>query len=214
MKTHPTISRSFTRILGGAFLLILSVFMTIAAGASDVSITNLRDGFTAGLRQDNSEIIRLEYQGKALASGEQYVVMMIAGDAENYAVEADTILYIDQKAAEVTNSGSSIAFDIYPSAMQKAVLCLFGVIDGEPKASVVAQVIPESLKGDINIDESVDINDAILMYNHITNPTQYPIEYTGSLNFDGDAENKVDINDIIYLFGHSILPRLYSVNDK
>ena len=68
---------------------------------------------------------------------------------------------------------------------------------------------PEYILGDLNGDEQVDIEDAILLFRHSMLPDLYPIEYLGSIDFNHD--DKVDIDDAILLFQHSMLPDLYPI---
>lgn len=63
--------------------------------------------------------------------------------------------------------------------------------------------------GDVNLNGSVDIGDAILIFMHSMLPNSYPISYTGSIDFNKD--NSVDIGDAILLFMHSMLPDNYPI---
>ncbi len=68
---------------------------------------------------------------------------------------------------------------------------------------------PVFTKGDLNCDDALDINDAILLFRNAMMPDMYPIDgYQGdSLDFNGD--DFVDINDAIRLFQHSMLPDMF-----
>ncbi len=69
---------------------------------------------------------------------------------------------------------------------------------------------PKAIKGDINGDGNVDINDAILLFRHSMLPELYPVSYPYSIDFTKDGN--VDINDAILLFQHSMLPDLYPID--
>lgn len=69
---------------------------------------------------------------------------------------------------------------------------------------------PEYLPGDINGDETVDINDSILLFYHSMLPDIYPIDYPGSADFNNDGS--IDVMDSIRLFYHSMLPDLYPIS--
>jgi len=68
-------------------------------------------------------------------------------------------------------------------------------------------VEPEQLDGDINLDGSVDIADAIQLFMYSMLPEDYPIDYVGEVDFTGDGS--VDIADAIQLFMYSMLPEDY-----
>lgn len=77
-----------------------------------------------------------------------------------------------------------------------------------PKNATVEK--PKAVKGDINGDASVDINDAILLFQHSMLPDMYPVTYPYSIDFTKDGN--VDINDAILLFQYSMLPDLYPID--
>ncbi len=65
-------------------------------------------------------------------------------------------------------------------------------------------------KGDVNADGIVDRDDALYLYNHLTDSAKYPMDrYFGSLNFDSSEDSLSDIEDVKYLFGNTVLPLLY-----
>lgn len=66
-----------------------------------------------------------------------------------------------------------------------------------------------SVTGDLNGDETVDIEDAILLFRHSMLPELYPINYTGNIDYNHDGN--VDIDDAILLFQYSMLPDLYPI---
>ena len=63
--------------------------------------------------------------------------------------------------------------------------------------------------GDLNCDEYVDMNDAILLLQHSMFPSLYPLEYKGSVDFNKDEV--IDMNDAILLLQHSMFPDLYPI---
>ncbi len=65
-------------------------------------------------------------------------------------------------------------------------------------------------KGDLNLDNSLDINDAIILFQHSMMPEVYTLDYTGDLDFNKDGF--VDINDAILLFQHSMMPEVYPLD--
>ena len=69
---------------------------------------------------------------------------------------------------------------------------------------------PAYTKGDINGDGSLDLADAILLFQHTMLPDLYPINYPGNPDFTKD--DSVDLADAILLFKHSMLPDLYPID--
>ena len=61
--------------------------------------------------------------------------------------------------------------------------------------------------GDIDGNDTVDIDDAVLLFQHSMLPELYPISYAGNLDFNKDGT--VDIDDAVLLFQYSMLPDLY-----
>lgn len=83
--------------------------------------------------------------------------------------------------------------------------------DGEVKAECAVTVTEASseLLGDIDGNKTVDIDDAILLFQHSVFPDVYQIEYTGNIDFDKNGT--VDIDDAILLFQYSVFPDVYPI---
>lgn len=81
--------------------------------------------------------------------------------------------------------------------------------------TVVTQVVPATvavslqLLGDIDLNETVDLNDAILLLQYSMFPELYPIDYSGSVDFTKDGN--IDMNDAILLLQYSMFPELYPI---
>ena len=69
--------------------------------------------------------------------------------------------------------------------------------------------VVEYVAGEINGDNTVDMNDAILLLQHSMFPELYPLDYAGNADFTGDGV--VDMNDAILLLQHSMFPELYPI---
>ena len=69
------------------------------------------------------------------------------------------------------------------------------------------QSAPNYKLGDINGDDVIDIEDAVVLFRHSMLPDMYPISYPGNPDFTKDGS--VDIDDAILLFRHSMMPDLY-----
>ncbi len=68
-------------------------------------------------------------------------------------------------------------------------------------------VIPAYTVGDITGDNSIDISDALALFQHCLMPDLYPITYLGNIDFTKDG--KLDISDALHLFRYSMFPDLY-----
>ena len=69
-------------------------------------------------------------------------------------------------------------------------------------------VVSEIL-GDLNRDEYVDLNDAILLLQYSMFPEDYPLDYKGSVDFTKDGY--IDLNDAILLLQYSMFPEDYPI---
>lgn len=80
-----------------------------------------------------------------------------------------------------------------------------------PKSTEITTVEkPKAVKGDINGDGNVDIDDAILLFQHSMLPDMYPITYPYGMDFTKDGN--IDIDDAIRLFQYSMLPDMYPID--
>lgn len=70
--------------------------------------------------------------------------------------------------------------------------------------------VRKQLLGDINLDDYVDIDDALLLFQNSLYPEYYPIDYIGNLDFTKDGF--VDIDDALLLFQYSLYPDYYPIN--
>lgn len=92
--------------------------------------------------------------------------------------------------------------------MTSVVKCDSTNITSEVKAGTIT--IMSQLLGDVNGDNTVDISDALKLFQHSMLPNIYPITYVGSLDFNKDGN--VDINDALRLFQYSMLPDIYPIS--
>ena len=84
-------------------------------------------------------------------------------------------------------------------------------VDGNKTDTCAVTVVAASdeLLGDIDGNKTVDIDDAILLFQHSVFPDVYQIEYTGNIDFDKNGT--VDIDDAILLFQYSVFPDVYPI---
>ena len=92
------------------------------------------------------------------------------------------------------------------AAFAEAEACLGGIemlpVAVKNDTLVFAQ---NSLRGDVDENGEVDINDAIYLLYHVNFPSTYPIRQKA----DFDSSGSVDINDAIYLLYHVNFPSTY-----
>ena len=92
----------------------------------------------------------------------------------------------------VTNEGEQ------PYEVDLAANCTEGFVE------VTAQML-----GDLNLDESVDLEDAVLLLQHSLFSDAYPLDYVGSVDFTKDGS--VDLEDAVLLLQHSLFPDAYPI---
>ncbi len=105
--------------------------------------------------------------------------------------------------------------DAYVNLVANNELCLYNNGTNDVPLSTVVNntaitVSEAQLLGDINLDGVVDINDAILLFQHSMLPAVYSISYNGDVDFNKDGY--IDINDAILLFQYSMMPNIYPIS--
>lgn len=146
------------------------------------------------------------YSG-SIAAGENYVVLLVEGNA--LPTVDNAIYYIDQTT---TASTGSITFNVYPMdiAGQKD-LTLYITSDKAGFETIAIpmgyapagsyEVQPYTL-GDVNQDQSVDINDAMLVLNYIVKNTE--LSNTQISAADVVKDNGIDINDAMKILNYIV----------
>ena len=79
---------------------------------------------------------------------------------------------------------------------------------GKDVRTVRFNIIPDSIKGDMNNSGVVDSNDAIYLLRHTLDKVKYPITQSGDMNGDG----AVNSNDAIYLLRYTLNPTKYPLS--
>lgn len=110
----------------------------------------------------------------------------------------------------------NLVFTINESALEGAVATVEAMaIVKRNSTNITACVesaeitVQTQLLGDVDCNQTVDINDALLLFQHSMLPTVYPVEYVGNIDFTQDGT--VDINDALRLFQYSMLPDIYPI---
>lgn len=103
----------------------------LCLGLLTVALTCSALAATGGYTTDEAGTVSY-VDGKYTASyngateGNQYALLVVKGTPDNYTVSEDTIMYIDQKAAE----GTEVSFDFIPKSTPDCVVLLGGEFDG------------------------------------------------------------------------------------
>ncbi|MBE6598212.1 MAG: DUF4091 domain-containing protein [Ruminococcaceae bacterium] len=81
--------------------------------------------------------------------------------------------------------------------------------NGGESSAIRSEAETDRILGDMNADGTVNIDDALLLFQHSILPEQYPIDYPGMLDIYTDGN--LDISDALLLFQHSMLPDQYPI---
>ena len=125
------------------------------------------------------------------------LAMSTSGEAiEGYEGEVITLNFRVKDDAPL---GVSYITVVQSSVKLNTVEIVSSVTDGEV-------TIIDQLLGDIDLNDAVDMNDAILLLQHSMFPDLIKIGYKGNIDFTKDGA--VDMNDAILLLQHSMFPDL------
>lgn len=177
------------RIAALVMALVLVMSTVAAAEISNSKATiNVVEGIGASAAFDtsNEEIVKVTVTSGALVAGEQYLILMVkSADGENYTIDKDSILYIDQTAADSTGT---VAFNVYPSSYADSVILITGVADGALKVAVVEG---KFIVGDANGDKKISVLDIIYIANVMMK------NQPENAAADANGDNKISVLDII-----------------
>ncbi|MEE0867987.1 MAG: dockerin type I repeat-containing protein [Clostridia bacterium] len=207
-----------------AVLLVISMCFTSFAYAAEVSISGEVTVEVIDEEEGLYEVI-VPYTASNMGSFGVTLLAFAKGNAEGSAWTAATapgkyaekmkIVRVDQIGlAELSNvakfkistkSGDGISM----VKGETGVILLGG--DGVSNLAKATFTVPGKsiITGDINGDGCVDIDDAILLFNHSMMPDLFEISYTGNIDFNKDG--KVNIDDAILLFNYSMMPDLFPI---
>lgn len=148
-----------------------------------------------------------------------YGMVAILGADENAIIDAanlENIYYIDQASADLDGNITFKEFapkGVAPSADDYVECTVYIGGPGYDTAEKIGYLRKGEaitfLLGDIDGSGEVDIDDAILLFQHSVLPDFYPIDYAGNVDFDKSGE--IDIDDAILLFQYSVLPDFYPI---
>ena len=150
--------------------------------------------------------LAVTYSG-SIAAGENYVVLLVEGDA--LPTVDNAIYYIDQTT---TASTGAITFNVYPMdiAGQKP-LTLYITSDKEGFSTIKIpmgyapagsyEVQPYTL-GDANNDGVINVNDAMAVINHIV--SKNVLDGTRLLAADATGDGMVNVNDAMEIINYIV----------
>lgn len=150
------------------------------------------DGFVE-INHQNGCISVLHANGTSNVEGNDTLVTLTF-DVKKDAAIGKSVIRIEPGIMTrlVTNEGEQ------PYEVDLAANCTEGFVE------VTAQML-----GDLNLDESVDLEDAVLLLQHSLFSDAYPLDYVGSVDFTKDGS--VDLEDAVLLLQHSLFPDAYPI---
>ena len=177
---------------------MIASVMTVSYDTSALTLTRVEDKGRLGENNHSDNLSDETY----------YISWFNPLSTEDFTYEG-TVLSLSFEIAEDANIGD---YDIELSVVEayNAELSSVEFIETAGKISVVEKPSTDYIPGDIDMDGTVRLEDAVLLFKHSLNENLYPVEYGGSLDFTGDE--KVDIADAVKVFKHSLSPDLYPLN--
>lgn len=143
-----------------------------------------------------ADAVKFTISDPSLTAGNQYLLLVLKNGEDGTAtITADSIVYIDQKAA---NADGSITFTAYPSALTKGSYKVYILGDGRAfsagPAATFSYYQPYTL-GDVNEDGDIDSKDALRVLRiaaELVTPTE-----TERLASDVNGDGAVDAKDAL-----------------
>jgi len=153
-----------------ALILALATVLCLTAVAADVvdgekATATIEMAGTEAVFSENGDMITVTVTSESLKAGSQYVILMIkSADGENYTIDADSILYIDQTAATASGNKGTVTFDVYPSSMTDGIILISGAESGLTEIAIIKG---KYVLGDVNGVNGIDIGDAMLLLRYV-----------------------------------------------
>ena len=132
-------------------------------------------------------------------AGEQYVLLVVEGTPESYSVSQDSILYINQVAADA--NGVVTFSDFIPMNVANSVVLLGGYFsDGSPK--VLGTILSQYTLGDVDDNGEITADDALQALQialGITAPTDTQFKAA-----DADASGDITADDALLVLQYAL----------
>ena len=179
----------------GLCLGVLAAALTCSALAAEDEYTTNVDGTVTYVEAGK---YTASYTGTI--AGKQYALLVVKGTEANHPISDDTIMYIDQKAAE----GTTISFEFIPKSTPDCVVLLGGVFsDGEsPKTLGTLKGQGTTVSGSVSVSNAAKAMTIELYQQGTTTNPVYTVTIPaassgGSANrnfsLDGVAEDTYDL---------------------
>lgn len=178
--------KKFCRIASLILVLALALSTVVFAAENSKATVTVVEGMgaTAEFDTSNEEIVNVSVTSNSLVDGGQYLVLMVkSANGEDYTIDQESILYIDQTASV----GNTVSFAVYPSTYTDSVILITGAEDGVLKVAIVDG---KYILGDANGDGRVTTRDIIRIANMIMDD-----EYSSAA--DANEDGRVTTRDII-----------------
>ncbi len=152
-----------------ALILALATVLCLTAVAAEVvdgekATATIEMAGTEAVFSENGDMITVTVTSESLKAGSQYVILMVkSANGEDYTIDADSILYIDQTAATASGAKGSVTFDVYPSSMTDGIILIAGAEDGLLKVAIIDG---KYILGDVNGDGEFSSVDALMVLRH------------------------------------------------
>lgn len=137
------------------------------------------------------------------AEGGQYALLVVAGTADNYSITTDSILYIDQTAADA--DGVSFTGFI-PKTVTDSVVLLGGEFEGASSPVVLGTIKAQYKLGDLNGDGKVNAQDNVLLMQGIVKGVDNALTATQKLAADLNEDGRVNGQDNVLLMQMILKP--------
>lgn len=171
------------------------VAAAVLVSSLTVSAFAATDGYTTdvdGTVTCDGEKYTATYAGAE--AGSQYVLLVVEGTPDSYTVSEDSILYIDQVAADANGTVTFSGF--IPMSIADSVVLLGGYFDdGSPK--VLGTIQSQFVPGDVNEDDKVNIKDSVLLLRVVAGLEEVSGNAAKAADVNGD--DKVNIKDSVFL---------------
>jgi hypothetical protein len=203
-----------------AAALILAATMalgsTTALAANDDATTITGVNASAIFTTEGSEDqLTVTYSGD-LVAGTQYLVLMVTCDnvadltvtdgtlngTPSYSITENSILYIDQTAADATGS---ITFQVYPSSVQDSIILITST-----NGTVIAAIVDAKyILGDLTGDGIINVADAMVLLQYVAK-VQTSLTQTQLKAAELNGVAGVDVGDAMILLQYvaKVIPSL------
>ncbi len=175
---------------------IIAAVMTVKYDDTVLTLKRVEDKSKLGENNHSDNLLTDEY----------YIAWFNPLSEIDYTYEG-AILTLTFEIAEDAELGN-YSVDLTVGEAYDAELSAVSFAETDGKISVVE--VPKFITGDVDMDGEVKLADAVLLFRHSLNSLLYPIEYGGTLDFNGDGV--LNMEDIVKVFRHSLNPELYPLD--